>query len=391
MTSYYKVYFERLILRPDSYLIKIVKDAYFEVTEITRNYLLEFKHIYGFNSICQSYLHELMQDLTINNIAYKIQDYTDDDNLLIFAKETPPMYKSDFRYGEIRTKFLNDERELEAKKKHEAKEAYLKIIDIYHQSSARPDSCSYFDLLSTEIIEKIFRSIPIGAFIECCDSLHLVCQRWHQILKDKHFQVFKLRKNLLVNANCQENTSSWMVRIMRPVYFQDNIIQCFKDYYEPEFDFVVRRNLSNLVIVEKRFKDYDCVINDCYYSITRSIEYLESFNIHEIFNLYRSSLDICKMQIIDLYIFNRDLILSLPKLKAKILYTELFLGYIIINIHLLDENKILISSYKEEFNSTTWIKLSHVIEITQPVRYIIFDHGSRIDLFVKNTSLCITF
>ena len=83
----YKVYFQQLILRPETYLIKIVKEAYIEVTEIASKYMLYFNHIYGYNSISQTYLPDIFQELTINGIAYKFQDFSDDESKLNLKKK----------------------------------------------------------------------------------------------------------------------------------------------------------------------------------------------------------------------------------------------------------------------------------------------------------------
>ena len=386
----YKVYFQQLILRPETYLIKIVKEAYIEVTELASKYRLDFNHNYGYNSISQTYLLELLQELTINDIAYKIQDFSDDESKHNFVTELTPIHDHDLTYGNIN--FLYEESILETKKRHEALEAYLKAkdLDTYHQSSTPAESFSYFDMLSTEIMAGIFRSIPEDEFRESYASLQQVCQRWYHILNDTHIKVLYLKKNLLVNANCQENTSKWLVTDDLVVYTQENIEEIFSNYYDPQYDLAIRFNRSTYDVINKIFRNSD-KINRYFFTKMRSIEYLEKFNIHEIFNKYTTHGDFfSKMQIIDLYKYTKELILILHRIKGKIFYTELFIGDIIVNIHLLDENKVIISSFKQEFSSEIWTKLNKIIEITQPFRYILFDHGSTSELSVKNTCISIT-
>ena len=150
----YPVYFERVIHdRYDSYnaywppyavydihLIKVIRDAYSQVSKITTRYALDYNHRHCYKPMDTEHLSQLLEELDNAGIAYKIQDEQDNVDRINFVTT----------YEE----YLIDEQHVkEAQRKAEdngkEKSAYLQLASKPHESA------NYCDYLSTEIIEKI--------------------------------------------------------------------------------------------------------------------------------------------------------------------------------------------------------------------------------------------
>ena len=101
---------------------------------------------------------------------------------------------------------------------------------------------------------------------------------------------------------------------------------------------------------------------------------------HYIFNNMR-------MQIIDMHKYNKEIISYLVMLKAKISVTENFRRRYKVGLYILDADKIIMHSYNYVSHSEEWNTFTHIIDIKQPFRYIIYDYNG--DYFSSVTNTCI--
>ena len=398
---------------------------YYAIKKLIRKYPIGCDSISGYDTIYVKFLKRLIHDLDKNNIKYNINDEIENMTVTSDAESYSELDEENIIHSN-KMNVIDEEIILIAEKKKK-RNAYLKYASKPHES------INYFDILSTEIIEKIFNAIPKTAFIKSYGSMVQVSKRWNQILSDSnywrvklakenfkeqtntdpktiYFDILKIKQNILQNAKCSQNMSNWVKSHDNNKYVQENIEKIFKNYYESltyihrdkKEKFGYRNNswasVQTEYIKEKgvnKYFDFDIE----YYIICKLKErsdYLPDYLINDsksqniLVGLFYD-MDNKKMQIIDLYMYNKELLSYLPILNAQILVTENYIGKYNSSVHLLDENKVLIYSYNYEKSSDIWCTFNHRIDIKNHFRYIIFDHKGKYNFRLTNTCIKIIF
>jgi len=386
----------------------------YEIKKLIYNYPCGCEREYGNEIMNIKYIPKLLEDFVKNDIAFKIHDEKKyERRLKCMGRKYYTNFDRECAEYSKRLKCIADQ-EFLATKKEEEKREFLK------QASKPHKYMNYFDNLSTEIILKIFNYIPEEEY----GVVHNVCQSWNQIHsksqywsakerlyantsinpKNIYSELIKIKQNLLINANCSENMAYWLKGVIPFEYSQKKIDDILTKYYEStnqedrQERFGYRSGKWGIVKPKylkkgKANKYYDftllCTIPIQIQDLT--YKYLPEYLINEsnpqniLFGL--SFQNNTRMQIIDMYKFNKEIITCLPLLKAKISVKENFRGEYTVNLHILDENKIFIYSYKYKTNSDEWNTFNHTIDIKKPFRYIIYDYNGNHLASVTNTCI----
>ena len=364
------------------------------------------------------YIPKLLEDFAKKGIVFKIHDQKAYERTL--KREAPYYYTNFDRECAVYSRRLRciADQEFLAAKKADEKRAYL------HQASKSHESLNYFDNLSTEIILKIFNYIHEEEY----GILHQVCHRWSQIhsnsqywsakeriyantykeTKNIYLDLLKIKQNLLNNANCSQNMDYWLKGKIPNEYSQEKIDEIFKKYYESTHQKTRQERFGykseNWGVVNPKYltrgkanEYYDFTLQ-CTIPIQikdLDYKYLPDYLINEskpqniMFGL--SIPNNTRMQIIDMYKYNKEIITYLLKLKVQISLTENFRGKYKVSVHILDENKIILYSYNYETESIEWNTFKQNIDIKQPFRYIIYNYDGNHLGSVTNSRIKIVF
>ena len=386
----------------------------YEIKKIIYNYPCSCDREYGNETMHIKYIPQLLGDLANNEISFKIHDQKKYVSRL--KREGRKYYTNyDCECAEYskRLRFIADQEFLAAKKAEE------KRVNL-HKASKPHEYLNYFDNLSTEIILKIFKYIPEEEY----GVLHQVCRRWNQIHsnsqywsakerifanscinpKNIYLDLLKIKQNLLINANCSQNMAFWLRGKIPNDYSQEKMDEIFKKYYQSTYQEKRHESFGykagNWGVVKPKYltrgkanKYYDftllCILPILLQDL--NYKYLPENLINESKpqNILVGLTLTCntRMQIIDMYKYNKEIIDYLPLLKAQISVTENFRGKYTVGVHILDENKIILYSYKYESESTEWTTFKQNIDIMQPFRYIIYDYIGNHLCSVTNTCI----